>query len=280
MKCEKNLRSAAKRRALPKGKRVGDIYVYEYENKTYINLTNRCNNNCDFCIRKNGDGLAGNRLWLKREPEAVDVISALKERPHVSDEVVFCGYGEPTMRLEVLKEVAEYIKKQGKSVRVNTNGLASEYHGRDIVPEIKNCVDTVSISLNESDAEKYDAVCHSIYGRDAYGHMLDFAQKCAESDINTVLTVVDVIPPEDIEICRKTAESVGASLRVRSFISDNDMPKKKKRVSAKKFPFPFIAISAYLILGFAFKLWHPGWLIFLSVPAYYAVADFAEKRRK
>ena len=259
---------------------MNDVYVYKYGDKTYINLTNRCNNNCDFCIRKNGEGLAGNRLWLKREPEAVDVINALKSMKHVSDEVVFCGYGEPTMRLEVLREVAEYLKKQGKRVRLNTNGLASAYYGRDIVPEIKDTVDTVSISLNEASAEKYDAVCHSIYGSKAYGYMLDFAEKCVKAGMDTALTVVDVIAPEDIETCRRTAESIGARLRVRKFISDNDMPKKKKRMSAKRFPFPLIAIAAYLILGFAFGLWHPGWLIFLTVPVYYAIADIAEKHRR
>ena len=199
---------------------MSGIYAYQYGGKTYINLTNRCNNDCDFCIRRNGDELEGNYLWLEKEPSAKEVIDFLSGM-EVSDEVVFCGYGEPTMRLEELKEVAAQLKKDGRRTRLNTNGLANAHYGRNIAPELKGLIDTVSISLNAASAEKYDAVCHSVYGEAAYGHMLGFTSSCVKEGIHTVLTVVDVIPKEDIEVCRKIAADVGAVLRVREYVSDN-----------------------------------------------------------
>ena len=198
-----------------------DVYVYKYCGNTYINLTNRCNNDCDFCIRHNSDELAGSNLWLKKEPEAEDVIAALKSSG-MSDEVVFCGYGEPTLRLDVLKKVAEFIKSTGRKVRINTNGLANAYYERNIAPELKGLADTVSISLNAPNAEKYDSVCHSIYGIKAFNYLLGFTRDCVNEGIDTVLTVVDVIPGSDIEICRQIAQRCGARLRVRTLITDNN----------------------------------------------------------
>lgn len=195
-----------------------DIYVYEYCGKQYINLTNECNNNCDFCVRKNENGLDGYELWLNTEPTAKDVIDELKKRSAEKGEIVFCGFGEPTLRIEVLKEVARFMKENGGSTRLNTNGLANAYYGRNILPELKGLIDVISISLNESDAEKYEAICHSVYGKEAYGYMIDFAKKSVQEGIKTVLSVVDVISPEGIERCRQIAEEVGAEFRVRTYI--------------------------------------------------------------
>ena len=195
-----------------------DTYVYQVGGKNYINLTNRCNNACDFCIRQNKVGIPGFSLWLEKEPEAGEVIAQLDAAGR--GDVVFCGYGEPTLRLDVLKEVAAYVKSYGGKVRVNTNGLANREYGRDVVPELENLVDVMSISLNEASAEKYDAVCHSIYGPAAFDEMLDFARRCAGARMDTVLSVVDVISPEDIAVCREIAEKVGARLRVREYSAE------------------------------------------------------------
>ncbi len=192
-----------------------DTYVYKVDEKNYINLTNECNNNCDFCIRKNKIGIRGYDLWLQQPPTAEDVIAELEETG--KGDVVFCGYGEPTMALGVLKEVAGYVKAYGGKVRVNTNGLANKYYGRNIVPELIGLVDTMSISMNEASAEKYQSICHSIYGEAAYQYMLDFAKECAGAGIDTVLSVVDVIPEQDIEKCREIARETGARLRVRKY---------------------------------------------------------------
>lgn len=193
-------------------------YVYEFENKTYINLTNRCNNACEFCVRNHAGGIAEDPLWLDREPNGADVIEQLKTWD-ISDEVIFCGFGEPTMNLPALLEVAKYLKELGKKTRLNTNGLGNLQQGEDIVPQLKEWIDAVSISLNEATAEKYDAVCHSDFGMDAFAGMLEFARKCVEAGIETKLSVVDVISAEDIEKCRGIAEKVGAELRVRAYIA-------------------------------------------------------------
>lgn len=190
-------------------------YVYTVDGQTYINLTNQCSNRCDFCIRKNPVGIDGYDLWLNKEPEAEEVIEQLKDRGSV--DVVFCGYGEPTMRLETLLKVAKYVKTTGKKVRVNTNGLGNRENGRNVAPELAPVVDVISISLNQADRDQYDAVCHSKFGKEAFDLMIQFAKDCVKAGIDTVMTVVDVIPQEDIETCRKIAEEAGAKLRVRTY---------------------------------------------------------------
>ena len=194
-------------------------FVYRFEDKTYINLTNRCNNACTFCLRNHKDGVAQDPLWLEREPNAQDVIEMLKEQEVISEEVVFCGFGEPTMNLDALLETAAYLKSMGRKNRLNTNGLGNIQHGRDIIPQLAEVIDSVSISLNEADAEKYDAVCHSDFGKEAFGAMLKFAKGCVKAGIATKLSVVNVISKEDIEICRRIAEEIGAELRVREYIA-------------------------------------------------------------
>ncbi|WP_066649345.1 TatD family nuclease-associated radical SAM protein [Christensenella timonensis] len=193
-----------------------DTYVYKLGDVNYINLTNRCTNDCEFCLRRTGDGVAGYDLWLKQEPTAGDIIKQLEKD---KTDVVFCGYGEPTIRIDELKEVAAYVKNYGGHTRLNTNGHASAFHGRDIAQELAGLIDEVSISLNEADARKYEAVVHSRYGEDGFRYMLDFARDCVKYGIHTTLSVVDVISPEDIETCRRIAQDVGAHFRVRHYIS-------------------------------------------------------------
>jgi len=194
-----------------------DTYVYKYGNAVYINLTNRCTNACTFCIRVAHPGVGGHNLWIKEEPEARDVISLLEAEPEI-EKAVFCGYGEPTMRLGVLLEVAKYLKSRGAAVRLDTNGQGSAYNGRDITPELKGLIDTVSISLNAPDAGRYQQLCRSNFGEEAYAHILDFAKGCLKQGIETIFTVVDVIGSEQVEQSRQIAESIGAKFRVREYI--------------------------------------------------------------
>lgn len=196
---------------------MSETLIYRIDGAVYINLTNKCTNNCTFCLRETHDGVAGYHLWLKKDPEAAEVIAALAKESDVR-EAVFCGLGEPTMRLEALLEVAAYLKSRGSHVRLNTNGQGSEYAGRDIAPELKGLVDVVSISLNASDAAKYNAICKSIYGEEGFEMMLSFAKSCIEQGIQTVLSVVDVIGDEEVKKCRQIAADVGARLRVRHYI--------------------------------------------------------------
>lgn len=200
----------------------GTVFIYPLGDNLYINLTNKCCNDCEFCLRRNGDGVKDSTLWLSREPSANEIIQLIKKTDIKYDEAVFCGYGESTYKLNEMLAVADFLHSIGKKTRLNTNGLGSAINGFDIAPKLKGKIDTVSVSLNESDPERYDNICHSAYGLNAYKMITDFAAACVKQGINTLLTVVDVIPTEEIEKCRAVAEKIGARLRVRKYISNNE----------------------------------------------------------
>jgi TatD family-associated radical SAM protein len=161
--------------------------------------------------------VGGYALTLSRDPEAADIIAEFERISDVK-KAVFCGLGEPTMRLDVLLEVARYLNARGVHVRLNTNGQGSVFNGEDIAPKLRGLVDTVSISLNAPNAAQYDRLCQSVYGEEAYTHVLDFAKSCVAQGIETILSVVDLIGEDEIEQCRRIAEGLGAKLRVRGYI--------------------------------------------------------------
>ena len=137
---------------------MANILVYELDGKIYINLTNKCTNDCIFCLRNDKDDVKGQELWLDSEDfGAKDVIEQL-DKFELSSEVIFCGYGEPLLKLDVLKEVARYIKENYPNVkiRVNTNGHANYVYKRNIVPELKGLVDEFSVSLNAENSQEYN----------------------------------------------------------------------------------------------------------------------------
>lgn len=194
-----------------------DIYVYTHAGALYINLTNRCTNDCVFCVRSRMEGIDGTNLWLDKEPTAAEVIEELKGMESY-DEVVFCGYGEPLIKLDEIIEIAKYLKQAGKKTRINTNGHANAFHQKDVPALLKGLIDKVSISLNATDAAKYQKICRSVYQEDGFAHMLDFARGCVQQGIRTVLSVVDIIGEEEIEKARKIAADIGAEFKVRQFI--------------------------------------------------------------
>lgn len=198
-----------------------NTYVYIVDNNLYINLTNRCSNRCEFCVRYYDKPIYGD-LWIKDEPTAEEVLDILKKDYNIADynEVVFCGFGEPTYRFDAIEKICEYVHAQGGKTRINTNGQANEILGEDITKRISKCIDTINISLNATDADKYDAICHSDYGKRAFDIMLDFAKKCVAHGGNVVLSVVDCIGKEEIEKARVIAQNIGAKLRVRELIED------------------------------------------------------------
>ncbi len=196
-----------------------DTYVYEYGSGLYVNLTNRCNNNCAFCLRHTNQGVGSHRLWLEHEPTAEQVIEKMQDLS-AYEEVVFCGFGEPTLAWETLKQIAAYVKQQGKPVRVNTNGLGNLANGRDITPEAEGLVDTFSISLNAATPEAYQELCHSQYGLQALSALLEFAKLASRCVPHVVFTVVDSIGPEEIEKSRELAQRCGAKLRVRAYVEN------------------------------------------------------------
>ena len=196
--------------------------LYEYGDQLYVNLTNRCPCRCDFCIRGKTDGLGtADSLWLDHDPSAQEVITALKGRELARyQEVVFCGYGEPFCALEVLLEVCRWLREHTRlRIRINTNGLGDLIQGSHTPPLLEGLVDAVSISLNTSDPDYYLRLCHPSFGEKAYGAMLQFAQDCKKYVPEVKFSVVDVIPKEDIEGCRRLSQKLGVPLRVRHYVS-------------------------------------------------------------
>jgi len=191
------------------------MITYEINDALYINLTNRCANSCSFCVRNHPDGI-GFDLWLQKEPSLPEILEEIKE-PDKYGEVVFCGYGEPLERLREVIEVCKYLKKKGVRVRINTNGQANLLWKRNIVPELKGLVDSISISLNAKDAKAYVELCRPEKGEDAYPAILAFAEECIKNIPEVWLTVVDVISARDIELCRDIACTMGAKFRVRHY---------------------------------------------------------------
>lgn len=209
------------------------IITYELGEKLYINLTNKCSNACEFCLRtarandlthedwKSDRDLGGieSELWLEREPTVEEAIESLKTHDLKSyEEIVFCGFGEPTERFDDCVKIAKWLKEQGVRVRLNTNGQANLINNRDVTVDMKGLFDVVSISLNNKNAEEYQQVCHSEFGEKAFEELISFGAKCAALGIETVFSVVDLLPAEDIEKCREIAEENGAKLRVRNYI--------------------------------------------------------------
>ena len=195
--------------------------TYPVNKGLYINMTNRCPCNCTFCLRHNADGVYGSdSLWLDREPTVEEVCDSVDTWDLTQfEEVVFCGYGEPTERFEDLLLVAKYIKdKQDIKIRINTNGLADLIWQKQTAPQLEGLIDTVSISLNTPNKEDYLKVVRPKFGVGSYDAMLNFAKDCTAYVPNVVMTVVDVVTSkEEQEQCRKICENIGARLRVRPF---------------------------------------------------------------
>lgn len=200
-----------------------DTYVYELDGNVYINLTNKCSNGCEFCVRNERASYYGNYLWIKHgDPTAEKVIAEL-EKKDVSayKELVFCGFGEPTYKMSEMTAIAEYAHSRGLKTRLNTNGQGNLINKRDIVPELKGKIDLVNVSLNAPDAESYQKICHSQYRLDAFPALVEFAKSCVKNGVACRFSVVDCIGAEAVESCRRLAESEGVPLYVRKYIADS-----------------------------------------------------------
>lgn len=193
--------------------------LYKVHNNLYVNLTNKCPCACTFCLRQNMDHVGESKsLWLEREPSAEEVIAEFaKFDMSRFNEVVFCGFGEPTEAFEVLKKVAAFVKETyHMPMRLNTNGLGNLVNGRDITPEMEGLIDTVSISLNTPNADRYHELVRSKFGDKSFDAMLDFARSSTKYVSNVVMTTVDTtITKEEEEECRRICDSIGAKYRIR-----------------------------------------------------------------
>lgn len=196
-----------------------DVYTYRIGENLYINLTNRCTNRCTFCVRDQSARYEGYSLWLKGgEPSAEAVVKQIGD-PKRFCEVVFCGYGEPTYRLDAVLEICAYVHENGGRTRLNTNGHGSHINGRDIAPELAGNLDGVNISLNAPNAAAYLSLCRPQF-TGAFEAMLDFARSCKKNGVNCWFSAVDCIGKEQAEACRAVAEEIGIPLRMREMIDN------------------------------------------------------------
>lgn len=211
---------------------MANILVYLLDGKIYINLTNRCTNDCIFCLRKDKDDVVGQTLWLDNENStADDVIKQfeLKRNELLTThnlpfkEVIFCGYGEPMLKFDVMKQVAKYIKDKypETKIRVNSNGHANYVYKKNVVPECKGLIDEFSVSLNGSTKEEYDELSQPKFD-EAYDEMKKFIKACSDEGISVVASVVEGYKGRhlDLEKCEEIAKSLGAKFRVREWIKN------------------------------------------------------------
>jgi TatD DNase family protein len=190
--------------------------AYPIRNALYLNVTSRCTNRCAFCTRETSPVVKGHDLTLEREPTVQEIIDAAGDVSGY-DEVVFCGFGEPLLRWDVVREVARTLKARGARVRINTNGQARLFLGRDILPEMSGVVDALSVSLNAPDAAGYARICRPDAGEAAYDEVKRFIRE-ARRHVPSVTASVVALPGLDIEGCRRIAEEeLGATFRIRPY---------------------------------------------------------------
>lgn len=212
---------------------MSNTLAYLLDDKIYINLTNNCTNRCIFCLRQDKSDVCGQKMWLDNETfGANDVIEQLEAiikkqleaaKPNSLNEIIFCGYGEPLLKLDLLKEVASYIRNHypQTKIRVNSNGHANLIYKRNIAPELKPLIDDISISLNAPTEEEYNELSQpNIQG--AYEGVKAFIKACADEGISTTASVVENYKGRhlDLEACEKIANGLGAKFRVREWITN------------------------------------------------------------
>ena len=198
---------------------IGDVF-YEYGYGLYANLTNRCPCRCEFCIRDMVGALGdADSLWLRREPTLDEIKELLSEWDLKNfEELVFCGYGEPTERLADLLETAEYAKSlcPGIRIRINTNGLSDLINKRDTTEDLRGIIDAVSVSLNAKGPEEYLALCHPRFGLESFDAIIDYTRRVKEVVPDVTMSIVGgTIPRQDEGPCREIAESLSVKFRIR-----------------------------------------------------------------
>ncbi len=200
-------------------------YVYKLDGKLYINLTNLCTNDCVFCIRSIKDDVVGANLFLDSEKLDVEEVKRQLDaiEPEKYQEIVFCGYGEPILKLEELKETAKYIKTKYPHLktRINTNGHGNLIYKRNIVPELKGLIDSVSISFNGENKDIYDNISLPKI-ENAYEGMKEFIKECVKEGIQTTATIVTGYKnyKVDLDSCKKQIEELGANFRERPWLDN------------------------------------------------------------
>lgn len=188
--------------------------VYDIDGKRYVNLTNACTLKCRFCPKHNGSwNVKGHELALDFNPRAEHIIDALGDLNQIN-EVVFCGFGESTLRLRELLKVADYVKRQGKTTRLNTDGLGNLVNKGNILPALANCIDALSISLNAQNEAVYNQhCCPTLAG--SYDALLDFIEQAPDYIDDVTVTAIEGLAGVDIDACEAIAKRYGVKFRKR-----------------------------------------------------------------
>jgi len=189
--------------------------VYPIRDSLYVNITNRCTNDCTFCIRTSTDFVKGHNLKLDSEPTAEEIMQAIGDASEYR-EVVFCGYGEPLTRLDVVLDVAGQLKAKSVHIRINTNGHGNLIHSRSVVKDLAGLIDEVSVSLDADTSEKYDHICQPKFGPGTFDKVKEFILECKQTLPKVGITFITV-PEVDIDQCRKLAAELGVSYRIRQY---------------------------------------------------------------
>jgi len=192
--------------------------VYKIKDSLYLNITNRCTNQCSFCIRyKSRLFNQKHHLWLEHEPTDIEILKAIGD-PLKYKQIVFCGYGEPMIRLETVKAVAASLKSEYPEtrIRIDTNGHANLFWGRNVLPELKGLIDSISISLDTENEEQYEKICHPLFGIKSYVAILDFIKTAKQVIPEVEVSVVD-IPSVDKGKAKNIAKELGVNFRLRPY---------------------------------------------------------------
>jgi TatD DNase family protein len=190
--------------------------AYRIRDSLYLNITNRCSNHCSFCAKFDDFTVKGHNLLLDAEPCFDEVMAAIGTPDPEVEEIVFCGFGESLLRLELVKQVATELKGRGYRIRINTDGQANLVHGRNILPELAGLVDSVSVSLNAPDSQTYVRLCSTPFGEAGFAGVCDFIRE-ARAYIPQVVASAVTVPGVDIPACQRLAESLGVQFRVREY---------------------------------------------------------------
>ncbi|MCX5751245.1 MAG: TatD family nuclease-associated radical SAM protein [Candidatus Saganbacteria bacterium] len=196
--------------------------AYQIGKSLYLNITNRCTNECNFCIRyKKRQFNNESPLWLEKEPSTQEILDAIGD-PSKYQEVVFCGYGEPLLRLDTVIEVSKTLKSKHPdiSIRIDTNGHANLFWKKNILPELKGLINSISVSLNAPDAASYEAICNPRLSQKAYPAIIEFIKEAKKQIPEVTATVVD-LPNVDKDACRQIATDLGVNFRVRPYYEEN-----------------------------------------------------------
>ena len=208
------------------GKKYTLVYTINNEpnpKTVYVNLTNACTNSCVFCLREQKDDVCGAEMWHDDKYTLDDIIEQFNSYNPVPQNVVFCGYGEPFLKKDMMKAFAQYLRENHPEIkiRVNTNGHANAIYKTNVAKEFKGLLDEASVSLNSDNAKQYNEICQPKI-ENAYEAVKDFLKSCKEAGIKTYASIVTGFDEREINVknCEKIATELGAEFRNREFITN------------------------------------------------------------